>query len=116
MARTVDTVLTAAYYDIYGKDESNMGQLNLVTSPVNSSEEVLKLYTGGLIPEEAAVPCVMTSIGASKDSIDAAVKWAVARRDSHKGGAPYNAQLHADTPSDLAHINQAEEHSPSATE
>ncbi len=74
-------MLTAAYRDIYGTDSTDdIGQLQLLTSPISSTEEVLHLYSGGLVPAEIAVPSVLNAIGASKEEIEAAVQRVVAER------------------------------------
>lgn len=75
-------VLSRAYRDIYADDSSDdVGQLQLLTSPISSTEEVLQLYAGGLVPAEIAVPSVLNAIGASKDEIDAALQRVVAERE-----------------------------------
>lgn len=82
MAKSVNSVLSRAYRDIYSDDSSgDVGQLQLLTSPISSTEEVLHLYAGGLVPAEVAVPSVLNAIGASKDEIDAALERVVAERE-----------------------------------
>ena len=82
LAKSVNSVLSMAYRDIYAVDSSeDVGELQLLTSPISSTEEVLQLYNGGLVPAEIAVPSVLNAIGASKDEIDAAVERVVADRD-----------------------------------
>ena len=82
LAKSVNTVLSMAYRDIYSDGTSDdVGQLQLLTSPVNSTEEVLQLYNGGLVPAEIAVPTVLNAIGATKHEIDAAMKRVLAQRD-----------------------------------
>ena len=68
-------MLTVAYHDIYGADgeEGQDTQLQLITAPLASTEEVVNLYTAGLCPVEIAVPACLHAIGASRDEIAAAV-------------------------------------------
>lgn len=85
LAKSVNGVLSRAYRDIYAKDTSDdVGQLQLLTSPISSTEEVLQLYNGGLVPAEIAVPSVLNAIGASKDEIDAALQRVVAEREDRE--------------------------------
>ena len=74
MAKAVNSVLTQCYRDIYaeGPDE-DVGQLQLLTSPLAATEEVAKLYEVGLVPVELAMPAVLHAIGATKEDIDKAV-------------------------------------------
>lgn len=82
LAKSVNGVLSLAYRDIYAiASGEDVGQLQLLTSPISSTEEVLQLYNGGLVPAEIAVPSVLHAIGASKEEIDAAVTRVVAERD-----------------------------------
>ena len=72
-------MLTTCYRDIYSTDQNDdVGQLQLLTSPLSATEEVLNLYNGGLVPLEIAMPTVLHAIGATKDDIEAAVKNALA--------------------------------------
>ena len=80
LAKSVNEVLSAAYVDVYGEEESDVS-LELITAPLAASEEVLALFAGGLCPAEVAVPSVLHAIGASKDQIEDAVKQAVKERD-----------------------------------
>lgn len=98
LAKSVDTVLTEAYIDIYGEDgesgESGVGASNEVsgagalpgkgaqgravelvtsTSPLSASEEVLALFSGGLADFEAAAPPALHAIGLSQAEIEAAL-------------------------------------------
>ena len=61
-----------------------MGQLQLLTSPLAATDEVLNLYAGGLVPIEIAMPSVLHAIGASKDAIDSAVEDAKKREGEKK--------------------------------
>ena len=74
LAKSVNSVLTMAYRDIYadGPNE-DVGQLQLLTSPMAATEEVLNLFTGGLVPVEIAMPAVLHAIGATKEDIDKAL-------------------------------------------
>jgi hypothetical protein len=71
-----------AYKDLYSEGSTDdVGQLQLLTSPLASTEEVLALFAGGLAPVEIALPAVLHSIGTNKDQIDAAVEEAKKTRD-----------------------------------
>jgi hypothetical protein len=50
--------------------------LQLLTSPLSATEEVLHLYQGGLVPLDIAMPSVLHSIGATKEEIDRSVEEA----------------------------------------
>ena len=84
IAKYVSQVLTLAYRDIYGDEESieEPVQLQLLTAPLSASEEVVNLYAAGLAPIDIAMPAVLHSIGASKDQIETAV--AKATKDAEK--------------------------------
>ena len=78
-------MLSQAYRDIYADSYTDdVGQMQLLTSPINSTEEVLQLYTGGLVAAEIAVPSVLNAIGASKDEIDAALERVLAERQKRE--------------------------------
>lgn len=76
LAKVVSQVLTMAYRDLYGEDEGEEepAQLQLLTSPLAATEEVVGLYAAGLAPCEIAMPAVLHAIGATKDEIDKAVE------------------------------------------
>jgi hypothetical protein len=80
LAKYVNTVLTMCYRDLYGEEtnESEPVQLQLLTSPLAATDEVLATYQAGLVPLETALPAVMHAIGASKDAIDSALQKAKA--------------------------------------
>ena len=80
LAKYVSMVLTMAYRDIYGEEESSEqpAQLQLLTSPLAATEEVISLYAAGLAPLDIAMPACLHAIGASKDQIDSAVEKATA--------------------------------------
>ncbi len=61
LAKSVSSVLTMAYRDIYGEDEDGdaPAMLQLLTSPLAATDEVLNLYAGGLAPVELAMPAVL---------------------------------------------------------
>lgn len=85
LAKSVNSVLTIAYRDIYAEGpDDDLGQLQLLTSPLAATEEVLNLYAGGLVPVEIAMPAVLHSIGTTKEDIDAAVEKAISDRDEKK--------------------------------
>jgi len=82
LAKSVNSVLTVCYRDIYAQGpEDDVGQLQLLTSPMAATEEVLSLYAGGLVPVEVAMPSVMHAIGSTKEMIDQALEKAVKDRD-----------------------------------
>ena len=82
LAKAVNQVLTIAYRDLYGEEESEQPtSLSLLTAPLAASEEVVQLYTAGLAPIEIAMPACLHAIGASKDEIDLAVKEAVEKKE-----------------------------------
>lgn len=71
--------------DIYaGGALDDVGQLQLLTSPLAATDEVLNLFAGGLVPIDIAIPSVLHAIGSTKDEIDAAVKKAVQKEDDAK--------------------------------
>jgi len=76
----VNQVLTMSYRDLYGEDEdaAQPAMLQLLTSPLAATDEVVSLYAAGLSPIEIAMPACLHAIGASKDQIDAAVEKATA--------------------------------------
>lgn len=77
MAKSVNQVLTLAYRDIYATGpEDEVGQLQLLTSPMAATEEVAKLFEVGLVPMELAMPAVLHAIGSTKEDIDKAVEKA----------------------------------------
>ena len=85
LAKAVNSVLTICYRDIYAEGPSDdVGQLQLLTSPLAATDEVLQLYAGGLVPVEIAMPSVLHAIGATKDDIDAALEKAKQKEDEAK--------------------------------
>lgn len=80
LAKYVSMVMTMAYRDIYGEGDSldEPAQLELLTSPLAATDEVINLYAAGLAPIEIAMPACLHAIGASKDEIEAAVEKATA--------------------------------------
>jgi hypothetical protein len=82
LAKAVNNVMTLCYRDIYGEGSlDDLGQLQLLTSPLAATEEVLNLFKGGLVPVELAMPSVLHSIGATKEDIDAAVQKALKKEE-----------------------------------
>lgn len=67
-----------SYRDLYGEDEAvnEPVTLQLLTSPLAATEEVVALFAAGLAPVELAMPACLHAIGASRDEIDAAVEKA----------------------------------------
>ena len=63
-----------------------MGQLQLLTSPLSATDEVLQLYQGGLVPLDIAMPSVLHSIGATKDEIDHALAEAKKKEEATNKG------------------------------
>lgn len=85
LAKAVNSVLTLCYRDIYSEGVGDeVGQLQLLTSPLAATEEVLNLFTGGLVPLEIAMPSVLHAIGATKEDIDSAVEKAKEKEDELK--------------------------------
>jgi hypothetical protein len=77
LAKDVNFVLTMAYRDIYANTpDEDVGQLQLSPSSITSSEEVLALHGGGLLPTNVALPLAMNSVGASRSEIENALKEA----------------------------------------
>lgn len=71
--------------DIYADGPNDdVGQLQLLTSPLAATDEVLNLFTGGLVPVEIAMPSVLHAIGATKEDIDAALEKAKQKEDEAK--------------------------------
>jgi len=71
--------------DIYAEGPSeDVGQLQLLTSPLAATDEVLNLFAGGLVPVEIAMPSVMHAIGATKEDIDAALEKAKQKEEEAK--------------------------------
>ena len=83
LAKSVNMVLTMAYRDLYGEDidVDEPAQLQLLTSPLSATEEVVNVFAAGLVPLEVAMPAVMHAIGASKDEIERAVAKATAEAE-----------------------------------
>lgn len=98
LAKSVNAVLTICYRDIYsqGPDDA-VGQLNLLTSPLSSTDEVLNLFNGGLVPIEIAVPSVLHALGATKDEIDSAVEKAVSDREKKEKDEEMEKKIKSDT-------------------
>ena len=83
LAKSLNQVLTAAYHDVYGGDGTET--LELVTSPLAATEEVINLHAAGLCPAEVAVPAALHALGASKEQIAKAVEDAVKLREKTEG-------------------------------
>lgn len=83
LAKSLNQVLTAAYHDVYGGDGTET--LELVTSPLAATEEVINLHAAGLCPAEVAVPAALHALGASKEQITKAVEDAVKLREKTEG-------------------------------
>lgn len=85
LAKSVNRVLTIAYRDIYSQgSDDDIGQLQLLTSPMAATEEVLQMYSAGLIPVDLAMPAVLHAIGATKEDIDRAVRDAKNKEDEKR--------------------------------
>lgn len=68
--------------DIYAEGPNDdVGQLQLLTSPLAATDEVLNLFVGGLVPVEIAMPSVLHAIGATKEDIDTALEKAKQKED-----------------------------------
>lgn len=76
LAKSLDSVLTAAYRTIYGSAGGNGKdvQLKLLITPVVDRTEISQLYTAGLIPKRIAMPLVMASVGVSREEIAQAMQ------------------------------------------
>lgn len=97
LAKSINTVLTLAYRDIYSEGaDDDVGQLQLLTSPLAANAEVLQLYTGGLIPVELAMPSVLHSIGASKDVIDRVVEEAMQKKKDEEASLKEKESLESE--------------------
>jgi len=97
LAKSINTVLTLAYRDIYAEGpDDDVGQLQLLTSPLAANAEVLQLYTGGLIPVELAMPSVLHSIGASKDVIDRVVDEAMQKKKDEEASLKEKESLESE--------------------
>lgn len=71
--------------DIYAEGPGDdVGQLQLLTSPLAATDEVLNLFNSGLVPVEIAMPSVLHAIGATKEDIDAALEKAKQKEDEAK--------------------------------
>ena len=71
--------------DIYAEgSDDDVGQLQLLTSPLAATDEVLNLFNGGLVPIEIAMPSVLHAIGATKEDIDAALEQAKEKESEAK--------------------------------
>tara|TARA_B100001057_G_C22783800_1_gene924716 strand:+ start:1294 stop:1635 length:342 start_codon:yes stop_codon:yes gene_type:complete len=76
--------------DIYAEGPNDdVGQLQLLTSPLAATDEVLKLFSGGLVPVEIAMPSVLHAIGATKEDIDTALEKAKQKEDEAKQDDKY---------------------------
>jgi hypothetical protein len=85
LAKSVNSVLTIAYRDVYASGpDDDLGQLQLLTSPLAATEEVVNLFAAGLAPLEIAMPACLHAIGTTKEDIDAAVEKATAERDKQE--------------------------------
>ena len=94
LAKAVNQVLTLAYRDLYGEEESDQPtSLSLLTAPLAASEEVVQLFQAGLAPVEIAMPACLHAIGASKDEIDLAVKEAVEKKQKEEDGGDEDKKL-----------------------
>ena len=109
-------MLTIAYRDIYalGPDD-DVGQLTLLTSPLSSSDEILNLFNGGLVPIEVAIPSAMHAIGATKDEIDEALRKAKERESNQAnqaGQANQVGQANQETPVSNHTLKNQEKYEP----
>ena len=70
LSKYVNQALTVAYRDIYGDGDGDQPvTLQLITSPLAATEEVVNLFAAGLAPVEIALPAVLNAIGATRDQI-----------------------------------------------
>lgn len=80
LAKSINSVLTMAYREIYGDEDDGEepAQVQLLTSPLSATEEVVALFAAGLAPLDIAMSTVLHAIGSSKDEIDRALENASA--------------------------------------
>lgn len=85
LAKAVNSVLTVCYRDIYdtGSNEE-VGHLQLLTSPLAATDEVVGLYSNGLVPLEIAMPSVLHAIGATQEDIISAVEKAKQKQEEQE--------------------------------
>jgi len=87
LAKAVNEVLTKTYNALYAADDGGdeePAQLRLLTSPLNSSEEVEKLFTSQIIDIETALPAAMHALGATADEVEAAVERSTTKASEQK--------------------------------
>ncbi len=85
LSKYVNQALTVAYRDIYGDGDGDQPvTLQLITSPLAATEEVVNLFAAGLAPVEIALPAVLNAIGATRDQIAKATEDAVKEAEEKK--------------------------------
>ena len=85
LAKSVNQVLSMAYRDIYeDQDSEDDMQLELLTSPLAATEEVIQLYASGLAPLEIAMPAVLNAIGSTREQITKSVESAIKEKEEKK--------------------------------
>jgi len=84
LGKSVNQVLTATYNSLYSADDENdeqPAQLQLQTSPLAATLEVVSLFTSQLIDLETALPAAMHALGATTDEIEKAWERAKAKNE-----------------------------------
>lgn len=83
LAKSINDVLTQTYNSLYPDDDvggSNV-ELKLRTSPLAATEDLVALYSAGMIDINIAVPSALHALGASAEEIDAALERAKAKEE-----------------------------------
>ena len=60
----------------------SQGHLQLLTSPVASTSDVVELFQAGLAPVSLAMPIVLNAIGATQDDIEAAMETVILKANT----------------------------------
>lgn len=96
LAKTLDSILTRAYSDIYGAEEGV--ELVTTTSPLAAADEVLRLYSSGLADFKVAAPLALNAIGVGQGGIIDAIRrreQAEADGTMHESGFAQSQSLQA---------------------
>ena len=91
LAKAVNDVLTKSYNLLYppesgGKSVVSAGsvQLRLVTAPLAASQELVSLFTSGLVDHESALPCALHALGLTPTEIEDAKQRMLNRQNEMK--------------------------------
>jgi len=93
LAKAINDVLTKTYLALYPDERTGLSgvreetsdgnvELKLRTAPLAASEELVALYSAGLIDSEIAVPAAMHALGSSNEEIEAALERMKAKEDA----------------------------------